>query len=96
MPLKRQFKLDHDAAGLAVDGTIIEKTGDTLMRVFPVDSYDFPEEIKKQAQEWHVLKVPLLGQKVHKDQGPDWCGRTSASMVYNYFQLIKGGDPRER
>ncbi|MCP3142997.1 M23 family metallopeptidase [Pyxidicoccus xibeiensis] len=61
-----------------------------------MDSYEFPDEIKKKAQEWHVIKVPLLGQKIDSDQPADWCGRTSASMVYNYFQLIKGGDPRER
>jgi len=96
MSLKRQFTLDYDAAGLAVDGTIAEWRNDEAFRVFPVDSYDFPEEIKKKAQEWHVIKVPLLGQLVADGQSPAWCGRTSASMLYNYFQLIKGGDPRER
>lgn len=97
MPLKRQFKLDYDSAGLAIDAyTLRESQGDVTMRVFPVDSYEFPEEIKKKAQEWHVIKVPLLGQKIDDGERADWCGRTSASMVYNYFQLLKGGDPRER
>ncbi|MFP2907221.1 hypothetical protein ACLESD_19660 [Pyxidicoccus sp. 3LFB2] len=96
MGLQRQFYLTEDAQGVGVDTNIVEKAGDgTLMRVFPVDNYDFPEEIKRQAREWHVLKVPLLGQQMlQEEQKPDWCGRTSASMVYNYFQLIKGGDPR--
>ena len=97
MGIQRQFYLKEDGQGLGYDTNITEKTetGDTLMRVFPVDNYEFPEEIKRQAREWHVLKVPLLGQQVLKEeQASDWCGRTSASMLYNYFQLLKGGDPR--
>ncbi|MCP3142966.1 hypothetical protein [Pyxidicoccus xibeiensis] len=96
MGLKRQFYLKEDSEGLGVDENIVEKQGNTLLRVFPVDNYEFPEEVKSKAREWHVLKVPLLGQQVldKPEQAPDWCGRTSASMLYNYFQLIKGGDPR--
>ncbi|QSQ21737.1 hypothetical protein JY651_42390 [Pyxidicoccus parkwayensis] len=95
MGVQRQFFLKEDNKGLGVDTNIVERAGDTLMRVFPVDNYEFPEEVKRQAREWHVLKVPLLGQQMLQgEQKPDWCGRTSASMVYNYFQLIKSGDPR--
>lgn len=98
MGIKQQFFLKEDASGigLADKGNNISEHGakGSLLRVFPVDDYTFPEEIKQQAKEWHVLKVPLLGQKVHEHQAADWCGRTSASMVYNYFQLIKGRDPR--
>ncbi|MFP2923631.1 hypothetical protein ACLESO_00140 [Pyxidicoccus sp. 3LG] len=95
MGILRQFHLTEDKDGTGVDTNIVEQKNSVLMRVFPVDNYDFPEEVKRQAKEWHVLKVPLLGQQVLKpEQAPDWCGRTSASMVYNYFQLIKGGDPR--
>ncbi|MFP2925085.1 hypothetical protein ACLESO_07685 [Pyxidicoccus sp. 3LG] len=96
MGIQRQFYLHEDGQGLGYDSNIVEKPNGKLLRVFPVDHYDFPEEIKRQAREWHVLKVPLLGQQLLKDeQEPDWCGRTSASMLYNYFKLIKGGDPRE-
>jgi len=88
MGIQRQFFLKEDDKGLGFDTNIVERTGDTLMRVFPVDNYEFPDEIKRQAREWHVLKVPLLGQQMLQGvQKPDWCGRTSASMVYNYFQL---------
>lgn len=97
MPLKRQFRLDYDSDGVATDDSTIRESKDhSTMRAFPVDFYEFPEEIKRKAQEWHVLKVPLLGQRIDASEGTDWCGRTSASMVYNYFQLLKGGDPRER
>lgn len=97
MGIQRKFFLKEDEKGLGLDTNIVESAalGARPMRVFPVDNYEFPEEIKRQAREWHVLKVPLLGQQVLSDeQEPDWCGRTSASMIYNYFQLIKGGDPR--
>jgi len=100
MGIERQFYLKEDKDGLGYDSNIVERlagSADTILRVFPVDNYEFPEEIKRQAREWHVLKVPLLGQQLLKpEQEPDWCGRTSASMLYNYFQLIKGGDPRSR
>ncbi|HEX8433452.1 hypothetical protein, partial [Archangium sp.] len=99
MGIKQQFILREDERGVCQGGVncnIVERgeDGKSLSRVFPVDDYAFPEEIKQQAKEWHVLKVPLLGQRVEESQAPDWCGRTSASMVYNYFQLIKGRDPR--
>ncbi|NPC79056.1 hypothetical protein HPC49_12505, partial [Pyxidicoccus fallax] len=95
MGIKRQFHLDEDK-GVGHRQNIIEEKDGKLLRVFPVDNYEFPQEVKDRAREWHVLKVPLLGQQLIKEeQEPDWCGRTSASMVYNYFQLIKGGDPRQ-
>ncbi|QRK11608.1 cell envelope integrity protein TolA [Archangium violaceum] len=98
MAIQQQFFLKEDESGVGVDTNIVETGGKdgTILRVFPVDNYSFPEEIKRLAKEWHVIKVPLLGQRVHASEQVDWCGRTSCSMLYNYFQLIKGGDPRER
>lgn len=46
-------------------------------------------------EDYHILKVPLLGQ--HYPGGEtNWCGRTSCSMTYNYYQVVQaGGDEAE-
>ncbi len=39
-----------------------------------------------------VLEIPSLrqGNKNNKKSGV-WCGRTSASMIYNYYEAVRGG-----
>ena len=60
-------------------------------RYLPDWKYELPDELLSSLDEYHILKVPLLGQ--HYKGGPqDWCGRTSSSMAFNYYQLIQGGD----
>ncbi|WNG43093.1 hypothetical protein F0U60_02520 [Archangium minus] len=69
MAIQQQFFLKEDESGVGVDTNIVEmgsKDG-MLLRIFPVDNYSFPEEIKRHAKKWHVIKVPLLGQKDGKD-----------------------------
>src|SRR5690349_6395811 len=47
--------------------------------IYPVDwEYQLPERVLSSLDEYHILRVPLLGQ--HYENGPwDWCGRTSCS-----------------
>ncbi|GEL73304.1 hypothetical protein MVI01_50880 [Myxococcus virescens] len=53
--------------------------------------YEFPGRLLSALDEYHILKVPLLGQ--HYPKGPgDWCGRTASAMAYNYYQVVQGGD----
>lgn len=60
-------------------------------RYWPDWTYELPDELLAAMDEYHILKVPLLGQ--HYPGGPqDWCGRTSSSMAFNYYQLAQGGD----
>ena len=57
--------------------------------------YDLPEQLLSALDEYHILKVPLLGQ--HYPGGPtNWCGRTSCTMAYNYYQAVQGGDFKSR
>lgn len=66
-------------------------------RVVPIQSlyravwqYELPELLLSALDEYHILKVPLLGQ--HYSGGPsDWCGRTASAMAYNYYQVVQGG-----
>ncbi|MDY7226721.1 hypothetical protein [Hyalangium rubrum] len=59
-------------------------------RYWPDWKYELPDELLASLDEYHILKVPLLGQ--HYPGGPqDWCGRTSSSMAFNYYQLVQGG-----
>jgi hypothetical protein len=80
----------------------VEKSGEQIARIWPIDAYEIPAKIKALASEYHVLKVPLLGQHclyaggAIKTGTSDWCGRTSSSMAFNWFELMKGGDPKER
>jgi hypothetical protein len=63
-------------------------------RYLPDWKYELPETLLARLEEYHILKVPLLGQ--HYPGGPsDWCGRTSCSMAYNYYQVLQGGDDFE-
>ncbi|HEX8698315.1 MAG TPA: hypothetical protein VF815_05730 [Myxococcaceae bacterium] len=60
-------------------------------RYWPDWKYEIPDELLSALDEYHILKVPLLGQ--HYQGGPqDWCGRTSSTMAFNYYQLVQGGD----
>ncbi len=60
-------------------------------RYWPDWKYELPDKLLAVLDEYHILKVPLLGQ--HYPGGPsDWCGRTSCSMAFNYYQLVQGGD----
>ncbi|WNG38535.1 hypothetical protein F0U61_36280 [Archangium violaceum] len=60
-------------------------------RYLPDWKYELPEKLLAALDEYHILKVPLLGQ--HYPAGPsDWCGRTSCSMAFNYYQFVQGGD----
>ncbi len=72
-------------------------------RVYPIDDYEIPEELLQRCRRYRFLKVPLMGQYFVPNPGAnkaertqDWCGRTSCSILYNYFELAKGGDPRGR
>jgi hypothetical protein len=69
---------------------------------YPIDNYDYDTDFRKiitqyceYADEYHVIKIPLLGQYNGK-WGGDWCGRTAMSMLYNYYQLVEGGDVKSR
>ncbi|HEX5752839.1 MAG TPA: hypothetical protein VFZ09_41930 [Archangium sp.] len=60
-------------------------------RYWPDWKYELPDKLLASMDEYHILKVPLLGQ--HYPSGPpDWCGRTACSMAFNYYQLVQGGD----
>jgi hypothetical protein len=60
-------------------------------RYWPDWKYELPDKLLASLDEYHILKVPLLGQ--HYPAGPpDWCGRTSCSMAFNYYQLVQGGE----
>jgi hypothetical protein len=60
-------------------------------RYWPDWKYELPDKLLASLDEYHILKVPLLGQ--HYPAGPpDWCGRTACSMAFNYYQLVQGGD----
>ncbi|MCH9688222.1 MAG: hypothetical protein K0V04_42720 [Deltaproteobacteria bacterium] len=67
-------------------------------RVYPIDKYEIPTTLLKACRKYRFLKVPLMGQYFDSPtkKTQDWCGRTSGSMLYNYYELIKGGDPRSR
>ncbi len=63
----------------------------TSNRYLPDWKYELPDELLSALDEYHILKVPLLGQH-YKGGAQDWCGRTSSSMAFNYYQLVQGGD----
>lgn len=64
--------------------------------IYPVRwQYELPAQLLSVLDEYHILKVPLLGQ--HYVRGPsNWCGRTSCSMAYNFYQVVQGGDFKSR
>ncbi|MCP3142900.1 hypothetical protein [Pyxidicoccus xibeiensis] len=63
----------------------------TLKRYWPNWKYPLSPQLLSALDEYHILKVPLLGQ--HYTGGPeDWCGRTACSMVFNYYQVVQGPD----
>ena len=69
------------------------KVSTTVRRSYPIDKYDVPESIVTSplVTRLRILKVPLLGQGGYKG---NWCGRTSMSMAYNWFELLKESDPK--
>ncbi|MCY1073143.1 hypothetical protein [Archangium lansingense] len=70
----------------------------TQNRYWPDWEYDLAEKLEKLGpvlDEYHLLKVPLLGQH-YEGSARDWCGRTSATMAFNYYQAIQGGDFKSR
>ncbi len=71
---------------------------DQTGRVYPIDKYEIPAALLERCREYRFLKVPLMGQYFSSPYGgkQDWCGRTSSSMLYNYFELVRGGDPKSR
>lgn len=66
-------------------------------RCYPIDNYDISPSLQTSqlVTKLRILKVPLLGQAGYED---NWCGRTSSSMIYNWFQLVaKDGErPKAR
>ncbi|UCF85629.1 MAG: hypothetical protein JSV50_08360 [Desulfobacteraceae bacterium] len=70
--------------------------------IYPIDDYsemfnkDIGAQIKELSFKYFFLKIPLLGQYNLKADVSVWCGRASASMVYNYFMLLEGGNPKEK
>src|SRR3982751_637590 len=61
-----------------------------LVRINPIDDYEFPDEIFQHAVKYHFLRVPLLGQHNPLNPADNWCARTSSTMMWNYFQLASG------
>ncbi len=61
-----------------------------LKRIYPVDDYTIPDEILRYTTRHHFLRVPLIGQHNPVADKGDWCGRTSAVMVWNYYQRVFG------
>src|SRR2546428_5785726 len=59
---------------------------DKITRIFPIDTYDFPPELLSLAVRYHFLRVPMLGQYNPIAKKDDWCGRTAASITWNYYQ----------
>jgi hypothetical protein len=96
MAVVRKLDLSNyavDAAGAPVgDGKRAMGLG-VAKRVYPIDRYDVPGQLETSARvaRLRILKVPLLGQAGYKG---NWCGRTSMSMAYNWFVLLKGADPK--
>lgn len=59
-------------------------------RLYPIDGYEIPPEILAHATRYHFIRVPLLGQFNPRAAVDNWCGRTSASMLWNYHRLVSG------
>jgi|GEM_PF-5991552 len=69
---------------------------------WPVDRWDDEltraQPLMDVADEYRILRMPLMGQAVKNDTGKSpgtLCGPTSASMVYNFWQLGKYPDDPE-
>ena len=59
----------------------------------PIDTVRKPDEMlpaDKEGIEGRWLDVPRLQQKNDEVQSNYWCGRTSASMVLNYYLKFQG------
>jgi len=84
-----------DGGGSPVDATKLSKELSFVQRVYPIDKYDIPSTLvtSPRVGRMRILKVPLLGQGGYKG---NWCGRTSMSMAYNWFQLLTEADPKEK
>ncbi|QRK06101.1 hypothetical protein JQX13_39195 [Archangium violaceum] len=61
-----------------------------MTRIYPIDDYTIPSEILAHATRYHFIKVPLIGQYNPLAAINNWCGRTSATMLWNYHQLVAG------
>jgi soluble lytic murein transglycosylase-like protein len=62
---------------------------------WPVDKWDdlIDKKLLELADEYRILLTPSMGQHVAgvKASG-SWCGKTSASMVHNFWQLCQNPD----
>jgi hypothetical protein len=77
------------------DPAKLSKDLPVVTRVYPIDKYEIPPALVTSARigRMRILKVPLLGQAGYKG---NWCGRTSMSMAYNWFQLLTESDPKDK
>jgi hypothetical protein len=81
-------------------GTAVPPGDSRVRRVFPIDDYRIDDKLQPRSSfvDYHILQIPLLGQRGYIQANGravgDWCGRTSCSNLYNWFQLIKGGNPK--
>ncbi len=96
-PYRRTPRLDAqgNATSWAVDESarIVAENGGPVKRVYPFDQWEVPPAVLARAKKLCILKVPLLGQ----NYGPGsngWCGRTSSSMLYNWYKLLSCDDPK--
>ena len=61
-----------------------------IKRIYPIDDYVISEQIVSFTARHHFLRIPLIGQHNPINEADDWCGRTSASMVWNYHRRASG------
>ncbi|MBN1962297.1 MAG: hypothetical protein JW841_15285 [Deltaproteobacteria bacterium] len=79
-----------DADHLLEPKDTTKDTASKIKRIYPLDKYTIPNEILQYTDKHHFLKVPLLGQHNPIANIDKWCGRTSAVMVWNYYQRVFG------
>jgi hypothetical protein len=92
-------KIDLNNYAVDANGNVVNDLSRSMKlhfvrKSFPIDNYDIPQSFLASSRvgRMRILKVPLLGQAGYKS---NWCGRTSISMAYNWFVLLKGADPRK-
>ncbi|APR86756.1 hypothetical protein A7982_12105 [Minicystis rosea] len=90
------------AKNCAVDANGPVARAENARRVYPIDQYELETKLVPRSKflDYHILQVPLLGQRGYRKADgkfvDDWCGRTSASTLYNWFQLLEDGPPKDR
>ena len=88
-----------DAKGTVTSWTVDESTriiankAGGATRVYPFDQWELPAGLLERAKRLCILKVPLIGQNFGPG-GNGWCGRTSSSMMYNWFKLVGSAEPK--